>query len=1241
MSEVRYPRPAVLRLLRSEDAPVRLAVFEASAGCGKTFTIEHAVVDLILIGVPIEKILVVTFTEKATAELRARLRSLLTRVLECDQTPPGTGAEAWTLTDLARDQLRAALVAFDQAPISTIHGFCQRLLTENAFLLGRLLRQEVIDPSEAFALAFKQALREVYACAPLDRELEAWLGSGRSVDDLEKLLGEVHRKRAEIRPPLDGVALNDSLEGLSGLIQDVDLMAALRAAIEASGGRKNTRDATLKRLVRLEEIGKRWIDPPTLLEVHVDKDLTYVLDYVLKDHVQRAIKDLSEDGLELVVWLRRVSRRLATYEAAATQIFLPHARERIERIKAEGGLYDFDDMLIRVRDGLADGGPASEALLRRVRAQVSHALIDEFQDTDEVQAEVFRRLFLESSEGHGLWVVGDPKQAIYGFRGGDVFTYLRARDELEAQGAVRVPLQKNFRSTPALIEALHRFFDPSAEPPFFRTAGIPYDDGVTAGEPLRTLVPDQGPVPAPIKVCRLSGAGGEVLKAAPVRALHGRWIAREIRRIRDEGLSLEREGEQTRISLGDVFVLTRSAREGGEVAGYLREAGVRHAFYRQDGLLQTREADDIQRLLAAIGAPWSKARRAEAWTTPFFGLELADLPAAESVSSEHPLHQRLRVWQELADARSYEALFARILADSGLIRREVFLQESERELTNYLHLFELLTDEVGRARLDLRELSLLLRSWINERRSPKGEDGNVQRLESDADAVQIMSMHKAKGLEAGCVFLFGGITHRKGDSVFLYHEEESKSRDEKLTDEEAKRAWARDQKRREEDLEEAAGKGVFVYHDVHGQRVVHVGQPSEEVRQRIRDELEDEERRLIYVAMTRAKGRLYLPAFSRGADGWSYPRLGGCMIHVAQRLADLADADRLPSALFEVEEISPDDPPELPPAADLSGLGDWQPPAALLDPANPLAEACVALRYDPAHTPRIVTSYSKLKSALAGSEEAPREQPPREEAETEETPPQAPALQRPPDDGLPGGANMGSFVHEVYEHTDFDSLAGDPPPPLEEWSTRPEIAAIFERAARHYGISSEHIPAAASLVYDSLLVPLELPTGPIPGGLRSVRDPLCEPEFVYPLPESGGTPLYLPSEGERLVVSRGYVRGFIDFLFRHPTCGRAYFLDWKTDRVGGGFDPAPTGPLATHVKLHYQIQLQLYSLALARFLRIESEEDYEARFGGAVYAFVRGMRPSLPPGSGVYAVRPSWEDLKRWEAELAAQEIRS
>jgi exodeoxyribonuclease V beta subunit len=1238
---VRYPRPAVLGQLRDGGKPRRLAVIEASAGTGKTFTIEHAVVDLVLVGVPLEEILVVTFTEKATTELRERVRRLLAKVLATTETPPGTGAEAWTLDATARERLRAALLSFDEAAISTIHGFCQRVLTENAFLLGRLLRQELVDPKAAFGSAFKGALRNVYACPPLDHELAGWLESGRNVEQLERLLWDVHGERAEIRPPLDAAALRQAGEDLLACVSDPETLGAIRTSIEGGSLHGSTKKAALGRLDTLEKLGQNWRPPVSILKLHVDKDLKKVLDYLLKRKVSLQVMDLGPECERLIFVLRKLKRSMATYEAAATQLFLPHAHKRLEDAKRKGGLYDYDDMLTQVREGVTGEGPASVALVRRLRARYRHALIDEFQDTDDVQWDVFRRLFLDSPDDHGLWVVGDPKQAIYGFRGGDVFTYLRARNQLGDEGAARVPLQQNFRSTPDVIAGLHHLFDPAAEKPFFANPEIPYDDQVTAGAPVPSLRTSSGDVPTPIKICRLSSAPGDPLYAGTVRSLHGRWIAQEIRRIQDDGLCLERAGKTSPVRLGDIFVLTRTAREGIELAGYLREAGIRHAFYKQSGLFKTREADDVQRLLAAIESPWRRARRVEAWTTPFFGLELSDLPATQDLPSDHPLHSRLQSWHALAERRHYETLFSRILSESGLIRREIFLRESERELTNYLHVFELLLEEIGRERLELRELAQLLRSWIDGQRQPRGEDGDVQRLESDADAVQIMSMHKAKGLEAMCVFLYGGITHRKSDTVFLYHEPPPpnavrRGPDGKpLSEEESRRAWGREQGRRERDLQESAGEAIFVYHDPHGQRVVHVGLPDGDVLNKIREEREAEQRRLIYVATTRTKGRLYLPAFERTDDGWCYPRLGGCMLQLAERLALLHAAGELPASLFEVDEVSPTAAPPAPPEPDLRGIGTWKPPPEVLDPSDPIADSCQTLRADPAHMARVVTSYSRLKAAQAHNTEVVEV----EESAAEE-PPDVSELKALPTDTLPGGASMGSFVHEAFENVAFDSLAGDPPPDLEEWGARPDILEIFQRAARHYAIAEEHIPGAQALVWNTLVTPITLPTGELPGGLRSVDSPLPEPEFLYPLPDPGAVAMHLPAEGERLTVERGYARGFIDLLFRHPDDGRAYFLDWKTDRLSG-YAPGPDGPLAKRVNDHYGLQLRLYSLALARLLGIDSPEAYEKCFGGAVYAFSRGIKSDLPSGSGIYAVRPTWDELKAWEASLMTQEVRT
>ena len=207
----------------------------------------------------------------------------------------------------------------------------------------------------------------------------------------------------------------------------------------------------------------------------------------------------------------------------------------------------------------------------------------------------------------------------------------------------------------------------------------------------------------------------------------------------------------------DVFVLTRKNDEARVVGAALRDAAVPYAYYKEDGLFQSDEAIEVRALLAAIDAPEDRSRRANAWLTRFFDLPLPDIDRARDLPPSHPFVSRLSTWKALADARDYDRLFEAIVVDSGVLRREIFFGDGERELTNYLHIFELLVEHTRQSRVVLTDLVHLLSGLIDKTRLPIDMEGNVQRLESDRRAVQIMTIHKAKGLEAPVVFLAGEV----------------------------------------------------------------------------------------------------------------------------------------------------------------------------------------------------------------------------------------------------------------------------------------------------------------------------------------------------------------------------------------------------------------------------------------------------------------------------------------------------
>ncbi len=503
---------------------------------------------------------------------------------------------------------------------------------------------------------------------------------------------------------------------------------------------------------------------------------------------------------------------------------------------------------------------------------------------------------------------------------------------------------------------------------------------------------------------------------------------------------------------------------------------------------------------------------------------------------------RLTAWKALADDRQFESLFHRILDASGVIRRELFAGAGERRLTNYLHIFDRLLEETAAGRRGLRDLITQLAGFIHKHK-PDPEDGNIQRRESDRDAVQIMTMHKAKGLEAEVVFLYGGFTGFRGGF------------------------------RRVRPFTEG------------GERVVTFGRPRRAALEaKLKTEQAQEDQRLLYVALTRAKSRLYLPYFGglpegdeemEGPSGNPEPavwdKLRGGYRHINRRLRALVEDPVFRDerrVLFAGERVP------CPPDEDADGDGEG---AAAL--ARRQALALWQPRLDAA--------------ALAAAE--------------------APATPAPTTDGspaLPGGAQSGIFLHAVLEAIPLESLADRPT--LADWLAMPAVQTVFARAMSRFDRQPEHLADAARLVFAALTTPVALsPTVTLPG-IATAEKILREVEFLYPV-----------APGNAAADAQGFVKGFIDFVIEAD--GRTWLGDWKSDHLPV-WDAAHVG---AHVQANYDIQARLYAIALVKMLGVADAADYEARFGGMLFVFLRG----LP--EGVFVWRPTFAEVTRWRDELA------
>lgn len=1162
MSPTYYPRPDLLASLPDD----RHAVIEASAGTGKTYTLEHLVIDLLIRrDVTLDQLLVVTFTDKAAAELRARLRRKFQDILHArGAVEPSQGS--WCIDDLARTRLRHALACFDSAAISTIHGFCHRMLSEHAFDNLRLFDSQLVDSRAAFTRAFYAVLRKTLAREErFQAFLEAWLDD-HTLDQLIDLLFEAHARRGQVQPRLHLDQLSLALGAALKLPLDPN---SLRPALNRACAPPGQLRAILRRVALLRQLLQRYLRTGRVAgflcelsaaehtERHNEGLLPYLIDRLSRLIRQQGLLHTVRDGL------KALHQASVPMESAIVQVFLPQVQATLAQNKADRGELDFDDMPQLLQANLAH--PDGHALVQTLRRRYRFALIDEFQDTDELQWRIFEQLFVQDGAQGNLLLIGDPKQAIYGFRGADVTTYLEAKARLVEGGASAIHLTQNHRSGPLMVQALNLLFQQSRARPFF-TGQIRYEHPITCGDPTRPAVQLGADSLAPVHLMQVR-AQKKTLSSPGARRTLAEAYALRIQAL----LSSGSRGGGPPLSPHDIFVLTRTSQEGLEVGRHLRSAGVPHAFYKQDGLFQTQEADDIRAMLAAIAEPGVRARRLRAWQSPFFAVPVQDLAACRDLSSTHPYVQRLLMLRELADAKDYDRLFTRIIEDSGIVERALFTDDSERELTNYLHIFEILQEQASRSKGTLSELIHTLTAFIEGRRRPEGQDGNVQRLESEREAVQIMTMHKAKGLEAEVVFIFGGYD-RVPSRSHVYHEER--------------------------------------------RRCLWVGAeppPEAEV------EAEQEDQRLLYVALTRARSHLVLPYFGLrpGADASGPPTrefegLKGCYAQLNARLDDVVTQldDPELGRIFSFETLDERRLVRQARASDTQvDLRDWQPPQDMLQPGEP-PQDLMGLRQR--HQGRSVTSYSHLK-ALAGGYRRPEPRLPERPGEDDLFDP-AESGAAPRADAMMGGSATGRLLHELLQDAPFEGLRRASS--ALDWGTQPEVRALFEAKLRRHGRDPGDLEPWLQLVFTTLTAPIPVKEGLLTAGLCALEGAVKEMEFLFPVPTPPGAPPRL-------------IKGFIDLVFEDR--GRAYLLDYKSDRLP---QYAPED-LEVHMGHNYSLQVELYSLALVRYLGLVDEASYEARYGGAVYAFMRGMQTHDTGHPGVIFCRPTWAELVACEQSLA------
>jgi len=1101
-------------------------LIEASAGTGKTFTITTLFLRLLLeeerrLG----EILVVTYTNAATAELRTRLRQRLATAHAAwgtaargERSASGEGAgerdealdallerrAAAGLLERDRHRLTQALYGFDEASVFTIHGFCQRVLQENAFESGM----------------------------PFDVQL---------VTDQRSLVREIVR--------------DFWVRELHGAPSDFVAFAQARHEV-------------MRELAGLAAKAVSLRDAPVL----------------------PARADLPESADPAQRFLR------LKVELAA------HVREELRLRKEKAGILYFDDLLTRLRDALAAEG--GERLARALRQRWRAALIDEFQDTDPVQYDIFRRVYgapAPSESDAPLFLIGDPKQAIYSFRGADVHTYIAAKRHA-GEGRART-LGVNYRSDERLVVAVNALFGRAGVRAPFLLEGIDYQ-GVAPRPDARERLGGALAQGAPLQILHLPNPGKAVLNKKEVLPRLFRQVPHEIARLLAAGGTID--GEPLRAS--HVAVLCRRNAEARQLQLELRALRIPSVLQTDESVLETNEAEELARVVRALAEPGDGAALLAALATPMLGVHAVELQALRDGGEAWDLwtarfHRGHEIWREAGFMPAFRAL----LHECEVEKRVLGGVDGERRMTNFLHLGEILQTHA----VESRRGPLALSEWFDQMRADEGArsdavaDAAQIRLESDDLALELVTVHRSKGLEypiVYCPFLWEGqLLHRSEKDELRFHDPE------------------RD-----------------------GALALDIGSPDLPAHRKLAErEALAENLRLLYVALTRARhrcvvvwGRLkfcetsalgYLLHQPPEADAEVTPASVAARIETLDDRALRADLQRLVEAsagAVGIAELSSADGPVYAQRDAHDADPVWQPPGRV---------------------PRLGWRTASFSSLTAGGEHvsAPAEEgldrddtdvgeplaalaDGAGEAERAGAPQPAPAPI--PLADFPTGTRAGHLVHSILERCDFRAPAA-------------ELRAEVDRALAAYGFEPRWSEALTRAVAAVLATPLQAGADTFRLAEVARERRLSELEFLFSLrgggldsgrlaaPFARHAPALRPEYVERLrhlgfAPVSGFLKGFVDLVFEHR--GRWYVLDWKSNHLGAErrfYDPGRLR--AAMEQHHYYLQYHLYVVALHRYLGLRlADYDYERHFGGVFYLFVRGMDPSAA-AAGVFFDRPA------------------
>jgi exodeoxyribonuclease V beta subunit len=1103
-------------------------VIEAGAGTGKTYSIGILVLRLLMEKhLPVQEILMVTFTKDAVAELETRIREFITLAYQSAMGKNIGDATIERLVEKSIDQqgqeetrrlLKEALAMMDETSIQTIHSFCQKTLQEFAFETQQVFGAEAISPEQMREM-IQQAVNDAWRnyITPLSLELLLHINQfcDRAVllNIVKEMLGgkKFHIRVPPRSPLLDATHQQELLDEIEAAENATD--AQWQSVLDLYNDNKKNYQAAIAANATARRNLANYTTAETLI--------AYILDKSDSAYIQTLFPDILA-GLERWKQLQETSAK--TKQIVTLRIYawlLDLILQKLTEKKERQSVLSFDDMIEQLHRAVCIQQHAG--LIQSLRKKYKAVFIDEFQDTDRLQYEIFSALFTQQPDTISF-LIGDPKQSIYGWRKADLFTYFKAAKEADNQFSMTV----NYRSVTSLIEAFNQFFLPRPDFDTFYFTGAA--DAILY-QPVEAPDPnDKGQLTLndeevmPISICRETGEIAERVGLQIANLLY------------QPGFCIQKNNQSRGIRPSDITVLVRYGYEANNVKKVLSRYQIPAITVSDSTILTTAEAKEMLCLLYALETHVI-GKINQAMIAGIAGFSIATLEDID----EESLVERFRYWHSMWVEKGIYVALQSVFACFDITNR--LLQSSsddgERKLSNYIQLAEILHQT--ESRLNCRPAELV--NWLQKATEGKREEGDEyeQRIESDAEAVQIITIHKSKGLEFNIVMApFLELEHTfKKNYLYSFRNDTGEfffGKTESLTDDE---------------------------------------------KQWIETQQEQENRRLLYVALTRAKYKCYL--FTKKADTAT-----GTLGYFIDELASY------PSTMIETTDVLPDIPVNYRYNSAATQLARFeQANSFVLKDKNWQKLSYSFLNYDP--------GMSKVS------------EPPKINTASDDAYDQFIFHQ------LRKGAFTGNLVHHLMEHIDFSQPA--------YWSNT--VSKSLQRMAP--GLEATHSEGLKQMT--EKLSELELRGGDHSWQLKqlSPASRLTELEFNFPVQEfmtrelmslsSSDTPFHL-KDGQEW---QGLMNGKIDFIGYQE--GRYYIVDWKTNHLGYQIDDYGAAAVQEAMSNNnYHLQYFIYLSALYKFLQQRLPDfDYDQHIGGVYYLFVRGIRRKGE--QGIFYRRPSEEEL--------------